>query len=55
MNKTIKFLVNKSNDGKVDIFLSDNLNLYTRSHIKRLIDKENLKLMVNTYLNLQQD
>ena len=48
MNKTIKFLINKSNDGKrIDIFLSDNLSLYTRSYIKRLIEKENLKLMVS--------
>ena len=47
MNKTIKFLVNKSNDGKrVDIFLSDNLSLYTRSYIKRLI--ENRKLKINS-------
>ena len=45
MNKTIKFLVNKSNDGKrIDIFLSNNLRLYTRSHIKRLIDKRKLKI-----------
>ena len=44
MNKTIKFLVNKSNDGKrVDIFLSDNLSLYTRSYIKRLIENRKLK------------
>ena len=45
MNKTIKFLVNKSNDGKrVDIFLSDNLSLYTRSYIKRLIENRKLKI-----------
>ena len=45
MNKTIKFLVNKSNGGKrIDIFLSDSLSLYTRSHIKKLIEKRKLKI-----------
>ena len=45
MNKTIKFLVSKLNDGKrIDIFLSDNLSLYTRSYIKRLIEKRKLKV-----------
>ncbi len=43
MNKTIKFLVEGEDDGKrIDIFLSNNLSLYTRSHIKRLIETKNL-------------
>ena len=45
MNKTIKFLVPKSNEGKrIDIFLSDKLSLYTRSYIKRLIETKKLKI-----------
>ncbi len=45
MNKTMKFLVNKSNEGKrIDIFLSDNLSLFTRSYIKRLIETNKLRV-----------
>ena len=48
MDKTIKFLVDNTNDGKrIDIFLSNNLSLYTRSYIKRLIEKRKLKINGN--------
>jgi len=38
MNNTIKFLVDRKNNGKrLDIFLSENIKQYTRSFIKKLI------------------
>ena len=45
MNKTIKFFVNKKDTGKrVDIFLSKKIKDFTRSYIKKLIEKKNLKI-----------
>ena len=45
MNKTIKFFVNKKDTEKrVDIFLSKKIKDFTRSYIKKLIEKKNLKI-----------
>ena len=38
MNNTIKFSVNTKNSGKrLDIFLTENINDFTRSYLKKLI------------------
>ncbi len=45
MNKTIKFFINKKDTEKrVDIFLSEKIKDYTRSYIKKLIEKKNLRI-----------
>ena len=45
MNNSIKFLIDDSSSGKrVDIFLSKNLNNFTRSYIKKLIEAKHLKI-----------
>jgi 23S rRNA pseudouridine1911/1915/1917 synthase len=45
MNKTIEFLINKKNNGeRLDIFLSKEIKNLTRSYIKKLIEKNNVKL-----------
>ena len=45
MNNTIKFSVDLKNSGKrLDIFLSDNINQFTRSFIKKLIENRQVKL-----------
>ena len=45
MNKTIKFFVNKKDTEKrVDIFLSKKIKDFTRSYIKKLIEKKNLRI-----------
>ena len=45
MNKTIKFFVNKKDaEKRVDIFLSKKIKDFTRSYIKKLIEKKNLKI-----------
>ena len=44
MNNTIKFFVNRINSGKrLDIFLSEHIDDYTRSYIKKLIESKNVK------------
>ena len=44
MNNTIKFFVNRKNSGKrLDIFLSEHIDDYTRSYIKKLIESKNVK------------
>ena len=44
MNNTIKFFVNRKNSGKrLDIFLSEHIDDYTRSFIKKLIESKNVK------------
>ena len=51
MNKTIEFSINKKNNGeRLDIFLSKEIKNLTRSYIKKLIEKKNVKLnkAVNT-------
>ena len=45
MNNTIKFLVNEHSNGKrLDIFLTENISHLTRSFLKKLIEKEQVKL-----------
>ena len=45
MNKTIEFSINKKNNGeRLDIFLSKEIKNLTRSYIKKLIEKKNVKL-----------
>ena len=45
MNKTIEFSINKKNSGeRLDVFLSKNIKNLTRSYIKKLIEKNNVKL-----------
>ena len=51
MDKTIKFLINEKNSGKrLDVFLSKEIKDLTRSYIKKLIEKNNVKLnkIINT-------
>ena len=45
MNNTIKFSVNMKNSGKrLDIFLTENINQFTRSFLKKLIENQRVKL-----------
>ena len=45
MNNTIKFLVNENSNGKrLDIFLTENISHLTRSFLKKLIEKGQVKL-----------
>tara|TARA_Y100000591_G_C21771141_1_gene665630 strand:- start:300 stop:1280 length:981 start_codon:yes stop_codon:yes gene_type:complete len=45
MNNSIKFLVDRSNNNKrIDIYLSEKIKDYTRSYIKKLIKKNQVKL-----------
>jgi len=45
MNNTIKFSVNLKNNGKrLDVFLADNINQFTRSFLKKLIENKQVKL-----------
>ena len=45
MNKTIEFSINKKNSGeRLDVFLSKEIISLTRSYIKKLIEKKNVKL-----------
>ena len=45
MNNTIKFSVDVENNGKrLDIFLSNKINQYTRSFLKKLIEKNQVQL-----------
>ena len=45
MNGTIKFSINKKNNGeRLDVFLSKEIKNLTRSYIKKLIEKNNVKL-----------
>ena len=45
MNNTIKFSVDKNNNGKrLDLFLAQNLNDFTRSFLKKLIENNMVKL-----------
>ena len=45
MNKTIEFSINKKNTGeRLDVFLSKEIKNLTRSYIKKLIEKNNVKL-----------
>ena len=45
MNNTIKFYVDKNNSGKrLDVFLAENINKFTRSFLKKLIEDKQVKL-----------
>jgi len=45
MNNTIKFLVKHNSNGKrLDVFLTENISHLTRSYLKKLIEKEQVKL-----------
>ena len=45
MNKTIKFLIGKNENGKrVDLYLSNKFSQFTRSYIKKLIKEKNLSI-----------
>jgi 23S rRNA pseudouridine1911/1915/1917 synthase len=45
MNKTIEFSINKKNNGeRLDIFLSKKIKNLTRSYIKKIIEKNNVRL-----------
>ena len=48
MNNTIKFSVDAQNSGKrLDIFLTENIENYTRSFLKKLIKTKQVKLNNN--------
>ena len=50
MDKTIEFSVNKKNSGeRLDVFLSKKITNFTRTYIKKLIEKNNVKL--NKFIN----
>ena len=52
MNNTIKFSVDKNNSGKrLDIFLAQNLNDFTRSFLKKLIENRLVKLNNKKHLS----
>ena len=45
MDKTMKFLINKNNNGeRLDLFLSKKITNFTRSYIKKIIDSDNVKI-----------
>ena len=44
MNKTIKFLVEKKHNIRVDLFLSEKISTITRSYVKKLIENSQLKI-----------
>ena len=45
MNKTIKFFIDKNNSGnRIDVFLSKKIHYLTRSYLKKLIEKKNLRI-----------
>ncbi len=52
MNKTIKYFIKGVDEGKrVDIYLSEKIDLLTRSYIKKLINQKNLRVngaIINT-------
>ena len=48
MNNTIKFFVDTQNSGKrLDVFLTENIERYTRSYLKKLIERKQVKLNKN--------
>ena len=52
MNNTIKFLIGRSFNGyRVDVFLTKNIKLFTRSYIKKLIETKQLKINGNIVLS----
>jgi len=52
MNNTIKFSVDTQNSGKrLDVFLSENIENYTRSFLKKLIENKQVKLNNNLIIS----
>ena len=52
MNNTMKFTVDANNSGKrLDIFLTDHINYFTRSFLKKLIEYGSVKLNDNILLS----
>ena len=52
MNNTIKFYVDAKNSGKrLDIFLAENINNYTRSFLKKLIENKQVILNKNLIIS----
>ena len=52
MDKTIEFLINKKDSGeRLDVFLSREISHLTRSYIKKLIEKNKVKVnkIINTF------
>ena len=50
MNNTIKLSVNSKNSGKrLDIFLTESINNYTRSFLKKMIELGQVKLNGKTF------
>ena len=50
MDKTIEFLINKKDNGeRLDVFLSKEIKEFTRSYIKKLIEKK--KVVLNKIIN----
>ena len=48
MNNSIKFLVEKKNNAmRLDVFLSKKIKNYTRSYIKKLIEKKRVQINNN--------
>ena len=51
MDKTIEFLINKKDNGeRLDVFLSKEIKEFTRSYIKKLIEKKQVAL--NKIINI---
>ena len=49
MNNTIKFSVNSKNSGqRLDIFLTENINDFTRTYLKKLITSKQVKINGST-------
>ena len=52
MNNTIKFSVDTQNNGKrLDVFLTENIENYTRSFLKKLIENKHVKLNNNVLVS----
>ena len=52
MNNTIKFSVDTQNSGKrLDVFLTENIDIYTRSFLKKLIENKQVKLNNNLLIS----
>ena len=45
MNNTIKFSIDTKNSGKrLDVFLTENIDKYTRSYLKKIIQKQDKEI-----------
>ena len=52
MNNTIKFSVDAQNSGKrLDVYLTENIENYTRSFLKKLIENKQVKLNNNLLIS----